>query len=202
MKMPRFLRYLHNLIMSDDLDVKHRLQNMLLAISIVGSGISVLIVFLLNESIMSKVLSTFCLLSLFVAFYVSAVRRKKTAGTMIVFIVINLIIFPLMFFFNGGVYSGVPIWLTFGLIYPWLVCEGAMCVVIFALNAVATVVCFGVQYWLPEKFTVPTSRDLTQWIIIDSVQVIILVAAILGIAIKYQVYIYNQQRKKMLEQEN
>ena len=201
MKMPRFLSYLHDLIMSDELDVKHKLQNMLLTISIVGSGISVLIVFLLNESLMSKALSTFCLLSLIIAFYISAVRRKKTAGTMIVFIVINLIIFPLMFYFNGGVYSGVPIWLTFGLIYPWLVCEGAMCIVMFVLNAIMTVVCFGVQYWLPELFVVPTSRDLTQWIIIDSVQVIILVAAILGIAIKYQVYIYNQQQKKMLEQE-
>lgn len=201
MKMPRFLSYLHDLIMSDELDVKHKLQNMLLTISIVGSGISVLIVFLLNESLMSKALSTFCLLSLIIAFYISAVRRKKTAGTMIVFIVINLIIFPLMFYFNGGVYSGVPIWLTFGLIYPWLVCEGAMCIVMFVLNAIMTVVCFGVQYCLPELFTVPTSRDLTQWIIIDSVQVIILVAAILGIAIKYQVYIYNQQQKKMLEQE-
>lgn len=199
--MPRFLSYLHDLIMSDELDVKHKLQNMLLTISIVGSGISVLIVFLLNESLMSKALSTFCLLSLIIAFYISAVRRKKTAGTMIVFIVINLIIFPLMFYFNGGVYSGVPIWLTFGLIYPWLVCEGAMCIVMFVLNAIMTVVCFGVQYWLPELFVVPTSRDLTQWIIIDSVQVIILVAAILGIAIKYQVYIYNQQQKKMLEQE-
>ena len=199
--MPRFLSYLHDLIMSDELDVKHKLQNMLLTISIVGSGISVLIVFLLNESLMSKALSTFCLLSLIIAFYISAVRRKKTAGTMIVFIVINLIIFPLMFYFNGGVYSGVPIWLTFGLIYPWLVCEGAMCIVMFVLNAIMTVVCFGVQYWLPELFIVPTSRDLTQWIIIDSVQVIILVAAILGIAIKYQVYIYNQQQKKMLEQE-
>lgn len=202
MKTPRFLRFLHDLIMSDELDVKHRLQNMLLAISIVGSSISVLIVFLLNESPISKALSSFCLLSLITAFYISAVRRKKTAGTMIVFIVINLIIFPLMFYFNGGVYSGVPIWLTFGLIYPWLVCEGTMCLVIFVLNAAATVVCFGVQYWLPELFVVPTSRDLTQWIIIDSVQVIILVAAILGIAIKYQVYIYNQQQKKMLEQEN
>lgn len=201
MKMPRFLSYLHDLIMSDELDVKHKLQNMLLTISIVGSGISVLIVFLLNESLMSKALSTFCLLSLIIAFYISAVRRKKTAGTMIVFIVINLIIFPLMFYFNGGVYSGVPIWLTFGLIYPWLVCEGAMCIVMFVLNAIMTVVCFGVQYWLPELFIVPTSRDLTQWIIIDSIQVIILVAAILGIAIKYQVYIYNQQQKKMLEQE-
>ena len=105
--MPRFLSYLHDLIMSDELDVKHKLQNMLLTISIVGSGISVLIVFLLNESLMSKALSTFCLLSLIIAFYISAVRRKKTAGTMIVFIVINLIIFPLMFYFNGGVYSGV-----------------------------------------------------------------------------------------------
>ncbi len=193
---------MHELIMSDEFDVKHKLQNMLLAISIVGSGISVLIVFLLNESIMSKALSSFCLLSLITAFYISAVRRKRTAGLMIVFIVINLIIFPLMFYFNGGVYSGVPIWLTFGLIYPWLVCEGAMCIVMFVLNSIITVVCFGVQYWLPELFVVPTSRELTQWIIIDSIQVIILVAAILGMAIKYQVYIYNQQQKKMLEQEN
>lgn len=187
--------------MSDELDVKHKLQNMLLTISIVGSSLSVLVAFILNDSLRSKVLSLICLLLQFIAFYVSAVRRKKNAGTMIVFIAINLIIFPLMFFFNGGVYSGMPIWLIFGLIYPWLVSEGAMCIVMFVLNAAATVVCFGVQYWFPDKFVISSAADLTKWVIIDNVQSIILVAAILGIAIKYQVYIYNQQQKKMLEQE-
>lgn len=201
MKKPRFFSYLHELIMSDELDVKHKLQNMLLTISIVGSSLSVLVAFILNDSLRSKVLSLICLLMQFIAFYVSAVRRKKNAGTMIVFIAINLIIFPLMFFFNGGVYSGMPIWLIFGLIYPWLVSEGAMCIVMFVLNAAATVVCFGVQYWIPDKFVTPSADDLTKWVIIDNVQSIILVAAILGIAIKYQVYIYNQQQKKMLEQE-
>lgn len=202
MKKPGFITFLHELIMSDELDVKHKLQNMLLVISILGSAISIIVEFFNSDGFMNKLLSMICLLSLTAAFYVSAVLKKKTAGTMIVFIAVNIIIFPLMFFFNGGVYSGMPTWLTFGLIYPWLVCEGTMCVVIFAINSFATIVCFCVQYWFPDRFTLPNKIDLTKWIIIDSVQVIILVATILGIAIKYQVYIYNKQQKKMLEQEN
>lgn len=202
LKKPRFINYMHELIMGDELDVKHKLQNMLLTISIVGSSLSILVTFIINDSLKSKLLSLFCLLMQYIAFYVSAVRRKKNAGTMIVFIAINLIIFPLMFFLNGGVYSGMPVWLIFGLIYPWLVSEGATCIVMFVLNSIATVVCFGVQYWLPEKFQIQSVTDLTKWVIIDNVQSIILVATILGIAIKYQVYIYNQQQKKMLEQEN
>lgn len=202
MKTPNFVSRLHDLIMSEDLDIKHKLQNMLLAISIIGSSVSVIIAVILHDKIANIILSVFCLLMQILAFYVSAVKRKKTAGMMIVFIAINLIIFPLMFYGNGGVFSGMPIWFAFGLIYPWLVSEGAVCVVMFLLNALMALICFGTQYYFPELFVVPTDADITSWVIIDIIQVLFLVALILGMAIKYQVYVFDRQKQKLLEQEN
>ena len=202
LKRSRFLNFLHELIMGEGFDVKHKLQNMLLAISIVGSGISVIAAFILNSNLPSKLLALGAVIMEFIAFYVSAVRKNRKAGTMIVFIVINIILFPLLFFTNGGVFSGMPIWLAFGLIYPWLVSEGAMCIVMFVINAVVTVFCYCMQYFYPEYFLIPSSDDLTKWVVLDSVQVAIIVAAVLGIAIKYQVYVFDRQQKKMLEQEN
>ena len=120
---------------------------------------------------------------------------------MIVFIVINIILFPLLFYTNGGVYSGMPIWLAFGLIYPWMVSEGAMCIVMFILNALVTVGCFATQYFFPEWFVAPAEDNLTQWIVLDSVQVALVVAVILGMAIKYQAYVFDRQQAKMLKQE-
>ena len=179
MKTPNFVSRLHDLIMSEDLDIKHKLQNMLLAISIIGSSVSVIIAVILHDKIANIILSVFCLLMQILAFYVSAVKRKKTAGMMIVFIAINLIIFPLMFYGNGGVFSGMPIWFAFGLIYPWLVSEGAVCVVMFLLNALMALICFGTQYYFPELFVVPTDADITSWVIIDIIKVLFLVAIIL-----------------------
>lgn len=200
MKKPRFVSVLHELIMSDELDNKHKLQNMLLATSIIGSSISVVVSFLFIDSLKSRLLSLFCLFALMITFYVSVVCRNKKAGTLIVVIAINLITFPLMFWCNGGVYGGMPVWLTFGLIYPWLVSEGAFCIVMFALNAVAAIVCFGAQFFFPEYFIIP-SGDIAGIIILDNIRAVLLVALILGLTIKYQVYVFDRQHTKMLEQE-
>ena len=189
MKRPRILNPLYRLIMGDGFDVKHKLQNMLLAISIVGSGVSVIVAFILNSNLESKLLALGAIIMEFIAFYVSAVRKNRKAGTLIVFVVINIILFPLLFLTNGGVFSGMPIWLAFGLIYPWLVSEGAMCIVMFVINTVVTIACFCFQYFCPEYFIIPSAEDLTKWVVMDSVQVAIIVAAVLGMAIKYQVYV-------------
>ncbi|HCF82813.1 MAG TPA: hypothetical protein DER68_02295, partial [Ruminococcaceae bacterium] len=202
MKKTRFVSVLHDLIMGEELDNKHKLQNMLLATSIIGCGISSVISLFSDRSLASKLLPLFCFIMLLVTFYVSTVRRKQKAGTLMVFISINLIFFPLMFFCNGGVYSGMPIWLIFGLIYPWLVSEGALCVVMFALNMLAALVCFGAQFFFPEYFVVPSAADFTQFLILDNIRAALLVAAILGLTIRYQVYVFDRQHAKMLEQEN
>ncbi|MBP1562149.1 MAG: response regulator [Oscillospiraceae bacterium] len=201
MKKPRFVRYLHELIMGDGFDIKHKLQNMLLAISIIGGFFTVTAAFVLNNSFESKILSVSALIMQIFAFFVSAVLKKRKAGTMIVFIVINIILFPLLFYTNGGVYSGMPIWLAFGLIYPWMVSEGAMCIVMFILNTLVTVGCFTTQYFFPEWFVAPAEDNLTQWIVLDSLQVALVVAVILGMAIKYQAYVFDRQQAKMLKQE-
>ncbi|MGN1422132.1 MAG: ATP-binding protein [Oscillospiraceae bacterium] len=201
MKRPEFVRVLNDLIMGEDLDIKHKLQNMLLTISMIGSCITITIAVIINDNFANILLSLFCLAMQFVAFYFSTVKRSKNVGMMIVFITINLIVFPLMFYGNGGVYSGMPIWLEFGLIYPWLVSEGAVCIVMFVVNMLVTLGCFATQYFFPQLFVVPTNSDVTKWVIIDTVQVIFLVAPILGMAIKYQVYVFDQQKKKLLEQE-
>ena len=202
LKKLRFVRVLHNLIMNEELDNKHKLQNMLLATSIIGCGISSFISLFSDRSLASKLLPLSCFIMLLVTFYVSTVRKKQKAGTLMVFVSINLIFFPLMFFCNGGVYSGVTIWLVFGLIYPWLVSEGALCAVMFALNLLAALACFGAQFFFPEYFVVPNGADFTQSVVLDNIRAALLVAAILGLTIRYQVYVFDRQHAKMLEQEN
>ena len=202
LKKPRIVSVLHELIMGEELSNKHKLQNMLLSTSIIGCSISVVISLIFDNRFSGKLLPLSCLIMLLITFYISTVRRNQKAGTLIVFISINLIIFPLMYFCNGGVYSGMPIWLTFGLIYPWLVSEGALCIVMFALNALAAIVCFGAQFFFPEFFVLPNVLDFTHGVILNNMRAILLVAAILGLTIRYQVYVFDRQHAKMLEQEN
>jgi len=200
-KKPRFVGVLHELIMGEELDNKHKLQNMLLSTSIIGSSISAVVSLIFDEKLASKLLSVFCVVILLITFYVSTICRSRRAGTLIVFISINLVLFPLMFYCNGGVYSGMPVWLTFGLIYPWLVSEGALCVVMFVLNTLVTFACFGTQLFFPEFFVLPNGGDITRTAVLESFHAIILVVAILGLTIKYQVYVFDRQHAKMLEQE-
>lgn len=201
MKKSSLLRFLHDLLLNDDFDIKHKLQNMMLAVAIVGSSASIIASFALNYSLVGNLISLFTTLTVFAAFYISVILKKKTPASYLICIVIELILFPLMFVFNGGVYSGMPLWLTFGLVIPWFILDGIGCYVMFGLDLLAALACFVVQIFFPDIIVMPSGDDLGVMIASDMAQAIAAIPLILGITIKYQGYVFEKQRARMEEQE-
>ncbi len=201
MKKGSLLHFLQNLLLNDDFDIKHKLQNMMLAVAILGSSVSIIASFALNYSLVGNLISLFTTLTVFVAFYISVILKKKTPASYLICIVIELILFPFMFIFNGGVYSGMPLWLTFGLVIPWFILDGIGCYIMFGLNLLAALACFAVQVFKPDIIVMPNGDDLGVMIASDMAQAIVAIPLILGITIKYQGYVFEKQRRKMEEQE-
>ena len=55
-----------------------------------------------------------------------------------------------MFFTNGGVYGGTPLWLLLGMIYITLILDGRVRTIMLALNVFITAVCWIVGYYFPN----------------------------------------------------
>lgn len=191
---------LRTLLLSDDFDIRHKLQNILITISMAGCAASVVISFATQMSLAGNLASLLGLLTLFLAFYLSVIRKKKEAASYLITIAVNLVLFPLMYMLNGGVYSGMPLWLAFGLVFPWFAMDGARCCVMFALDLIAALGCLAVQMFFPELILLPEG-DLTKMAVLDVAQVMVTVPVMIGLTVKYQSVVFKRQQRKMEQQE-
>ena len=105
-----------------------------------------------------------------------------------------------MYMLNGGVYSGMPLWLAFGLVFPWFAMDGARCCVMFALDLIAALGCLAVQMFFPELILLPEG-DLTKMAVLDVAQVMVTVPVMIGLTVKYQSVVFKRQQRKMEQQE-
>lgn len=201
MKKIPLVQYLHGLLVCDDFDIRHKLQNMMLAVALAGSSFSTIKSFALDYNISRSILSLFATLTVFAAFYISVILRKRKAASYLACILIDLIIFPLLFIFSGGIYSSIPLWLVFGLVFPWFILEGAGCYVMFGLDLLAAVGCFVVQIFFPQIIAEPPAGDIVVTTAVDMAVGVAVIPIILGITVKYQVYAFENQQRKMERQE-
>lgn len=188
-------RFLNELLLNDDFDLQHKLQNMLITISLIGCIATVIISLFIGISVVGNILNLVTAAVLFLTFFISVIKKQKKAASYLITIAISTILFPLLFMFNGGIYSGMPIWLTFGLIYPWMILEGKGCYIMFGINLAVALSCFVIQVFFPGLVFEP-AKDSTVFIAVDMAQVLILVPIIVGTAIKYHNAAYEQQRLK------
>ena len=201
MKKLPIIRFARNLLLNDDFDIRHKLQNVMLVVALVGSSGSTIQSFALEYSLARSILALFATLTVFAAFYISVILRKRKAASYLACIVFDLILFPLLFVFSGGIYSCIPMWLVFGLIFPWFILEGIGCYVMFGLSLLAALSCFAVQIFFPDIIAVPSGDNIMQTVSVDMAIAIVVIPVIIGITVKYQVFAFEKQQKRMEKQE-
>ena len=86
------------------------------------------------------------LLVLIACFYIANWKGKlKQASTGIV-VIITMLLFPAMFFTDGGAYGGMGYWFTLGIVFNFLMVEGAAFSVILVLQIIVILCCYWVAY--------------------------------------------------------
>ncbi len=89
--------------------------------------------------------------SVYVIFTIKKNRIKR--AKIVISIILVFFFLPGMFFTNGGVEGGAPIWLLLGTIYITMILEGRFKAVMLGLNAIVTVLTWIVGYRYPELVT-------------------------------------------------
>ena len=136
------------------------------------------------------------LATILAVFYVS-VRRMQNVRviTAIVAYGIGVVLFPVIFFTNGGADSGMAAYLTLSIVIEFLMLKGKLRIVALILTSLITLLCYlATLFWgvgvLPEYGMSPMQR------FIDNIQSIFIAGFFMGFVIVFQNHVYLREKYK------
>ena len=132
---------------------------------------------------LSATLSTFIGAVFFTAYVIICFKWNRIERARIVLsIIIAFVFLPVMFFTNGGVEGGTPIWLLLGTIYIALILEGKLKVVMLLCEVSVITACWIIGYTFPGLIS-----GYSRWgNYFDSIAALIIVSGIIYTIISFQ----------------
>ena len=196
--MKQLISLIYKKNLDKKLDLRIRLFNILAMAGVMVSLISAIFTAVMGEKLQnSLVYLVFALLAAALLWYASKSGHYKLCY-MITIVTIFLFGFPLFFFSNGGYYGAIPYFFIFALVFTAFMLEGkiAFFMVGVELLLYVSLCVYAYFFFIPEDFYV-TSRN----IMITTVFGFLVVGLALSSVMLLQFRLYNEQQKK-LDQQN
>jgi signal transduction histidine kinase/CheY-like chemotaxis protein len=192
----RLQTLLNRHIFADELPLDARRMNtMLLFGFIIALGCTVMRV-IEGASLFSFIVQVAFIVSVAVAALVVNTYKIYTIATYVVVIALNFILFPLAFFINGGLTTGMPAFFAMGIALIAMLISGRRCGILIVLNIVWVIICYAVASAYPSiiEATMPASPLLGP---IDHIGSFLMVSLFMGAVIKIQDHLYARERTKV-----
>jgi len=190
-------KFISEKLMPEDISITHRLCNLIYVSTLIGSIGTLIVSIILTPSLLTLLTICAAIIVISISIYLSVWKRKHAVAGLIIVLLIDEIIFPAMFYVNGGIQSGMQIWFVLGLMFAFLVLEGWVCILTFLLGAATMGACF-----MLEAAGIVNPQPLEGYVWAgDVVQSMVLVALIFGAFFKLQTFIYTKQNKVLQEKE-
>ena len=126
-----------------------------------------------------------------ISVYLTFVKHKVKAGSILAGLALILIAFPQSFFTTGGVESGTSIWFILGIFYTFMMFRGCTFWIFLALNIIVDGLVYLNAYLHPEKINTLCSKAA---VYVDSYLSIIMVGVMVGVIMHYQLRLYEAER--------
>ena len=123
--------------------------------------------------------------------FISFKRMRIKSAKVVVSILVVFIFLPLMFFTNGGVYSGVPVNLLLGGMFINMIWDKKPQIVMNILYSVTMIICWVTAYYHPELVTEFDKKGAY----FDSICCLLVVNALVYILLAFQNKLYEQENK-------
>ena len=125
-------------------------------------------------------------------------KTKKTeAGSCVVLFALNFVVIPLAYFTGGGVRSGISAWFVLGLFVVFLLTRGKTFWVMLSLSTASMIITYIYSYLHPE-LVIPMEDEWTSYE--DIMFSILIVTLIIGLIVRFQNRVYEEERKRVEEQ--
>lgn len=141
---------------------------------------------------LSATISTAIGAVLFTIYVFISIKRNTIARAKIVLSIVVIFIFlPTMFFTNGGVYGGTPVWLLLGTIYISMILNGKLRIVMMIMNALVLMACYIVGYYYPGLVTEYTRGGN----FFDSISALYIVGGIIYVLVTFQISLFKKEEE-------
>lgn len=171
--------------------------NIILTIGIVALALIVIIEYFMNYADDGLIVLAALLLYLIImAVLGNSYPKKLSLFSALVMALINFIIFPYLFLFadGGGVESGMPIWMTFGVILFFMMVDGIYFKIMLPL---VTIVNVGVIFYAYTHQYLFVNDDGEPYYYLDNLIAILAVAFSIGMILRYQNNLESMQKKNI-----
>lgn len=126
------------------------------------------------------------------AFWFVCKYQKIELAACLMGMLMNGCLFPMMYFFNGGMESGAPIWFVPGVVYVFLLFSGKVMYVALILTISALYATYYLSLRHPE-WVIP--MEDTKAMHMDSMLAVLLVGITVGVIFRFYVRLYDDERK-------
>lgn len=125
---------------------------------------------------------------------------KKTAHYRLCYLItiflVFIVMFPVIFFTAGGIYSGMPIYFVFGVSYTVFLMENKTGLLLSAAEILEYVMCCTVAILFPQT-VIPFESE--QAVAMDIISCIIVCSVAMAVTVYFQTALYHAQQKKTEE---
>lgn len=129
-------------------------------------------------------------------FYLANYKGKIGVASNFLVVFVDFCLFPILFFLQGGIESGMANWFAFGILFIFLLLEGTNFVIMLLLDAFVIFFCYMVAYYHPQVIRYQMHQDSFY---VDVVQSIYITTLAIGLIFKVQNRIRKRQAQLMDE---
>lgn len=187
-------KYFFDVFFTTEYTFQQKLLNIILLGAALGSSCSEVFALFFGfeprSFFLTLIVIVLCILCIFIA---NVFKFFKFTSVLLV-ILANDFLFPFLYFSSDGMNSGMPVWITLGLITTLLLLNGKLCIIVFLINVAGIGGAIAAGYMNPELLT-PMVSDF--YATTDMFIAVLFVTLIIGGVVKFESHIFGTQQEQI-----
>ena len=180
-------------LFSDELPLEHKIFNLVLIFGIIAE-IAALLVRIIEGVSLTAIFAVAGMITITSAAFFLCTRFKLYKwGIPIALIFICDILFPVIYFTNGGISSGLAGYFVLCIILIFILLRGTFCLVMTIIHIAIMAGCYITEYFYPS-LVIPFQHEYARYI--DIIHTILIAGFLSGFLIKFQIRIYEREKNK------
>jgi signal transduction histidine kinase/ActR/RegA family two-component response regulator len=185
-------RFIARYIFSEDLTLEARILNMVICLgfgAVIVASIARIIAQASSVALIAMAVMLFCVTLAFIL-----VNRYKLHAVAVPFalVIIGDVLFPILFFTNGGMASGLPAYYVMVIVLIFVLCRGSVRAILLVVQIVGILLCclMGIQ---PNPL-IPVAPLTPFQLFVDVIQSVIVAGIFVGLIALFQRRIYDREK--------
>ncbi|MDR0380450.1 MAG: response regulator [Oscillospiraceae bacterium] len=187
-------RLLEKYFFSDSRPLAARVFNLVFC----SAAVTLLVTTFITLFIMPHPLEIITLVTIDIAvvlmFYICSKYKKYRLGLLLLLGFASFVFFPFMYYAVGGIESGILAYAVMIMVLTFFSLEKKDCFIMILLEIISFAACLCVNNLFPRFF--PRPLVTLSLLVMHNAQSVFTVSIFIGIAVKFQMYMYNMEREK------